>query len=46
MPQIKEPVSNQFNEIELKIQEIFCFQNLEFFVKILSVCPDILDYGR
>ena len=38
MPQIKEHVSNEFNEIELKIQEIIFLQNLEFkfefFVKI------------
>ena len=30
MPQIKEPVSNKFNQIELKIQDIICLQNLEF----------------
>ena len=30
MPQIREPVSNKFNEIELNIQEIFFLQNLEF----------------
>ena len=30
MPQIKEPVSNKFNKIELKIQEIIFLQNLEF----------------
>ena len=30
MPQIKGPVSNRFNEIDLKIQEIMSLQNLEF----------------
>ena len=30
MPQVKEFVSNKFNEIELKIQEIIFLQNLEF----------------
>ena len=30
MPQIKEPVSNKFNEIQLKNEEIIFLQNLEF----------------
>ena len=41
MPQIKEPVSNKFNQIELKIQETIFLQNLEFllefFVKIQEI---------
>ena len=41
MPKIKEPVSNKFNQIELKIQETTFFQNLEFlpefFVKIQEI---------
>ena len=41
MPQIREPVSNKFNEIELKIQEIICLQiiefQLEFFIKIQEI---------
>ena len=41
MPPIKEPVSNEFNQIELKSQETIVFQNLEFllesFVKILEI---------
>ena len=27
MPQIREHVSNKFNEIEVQIQKIFCFAN-------------------
>ena len=36
MPQIKEPVSNKFNQIELKIQETIFLQNLEFLLEFSS----------
>ena len=36
MPQIKEPVSNKFNEMELKIQEIIFCKILNFKLNFLS----------
>ena len=41
MPQIKEPVSNKFNAIEFKIQEILFFQNLQFLLEFFSKIKEI-----
>ena len=41
MPQIKEPVSNKFNEIELKIQEIISLQILEFYIEFCLKIQEI-----
>ena len=38
---IKEPVSNKYNEIECKIQEIFILQNLEFYLKFFVKIQEI-----
>ena len=37
MPQIKEPTYNKFDEIEIKIQEIIFFLNLESNLNFLSI---------
>ena len=41
MPQIREPVSNKFDEIELKIQKIILSQILEFYLELFREIQEI-----